>query len=94
MTLYRTAISSVVFVACSVLAATILAFCFHRLSVTVAWCALAVGVPFALLAGKKLGERAALGLDDMAQDRERRKGKSAAADRRRVPKKKTSILTS
>src|SRR3954447_3734249 len=30
----------------------------------------------------------------MAQDRERRKGKSAAADRRRVPKKKTSILTS
>src|SRR6476660_6003241 len=30
----------------------------------------------------------------MAQDRERRKGKGAAADRRRVPKKKTSILTS
>ena len=30
----------------------------------------------------------------MAHDRERRKGKGAAADRRRVPKKKTSILTS
>src|SRR5258705_10366255 len=29
----------------------------------------------------------------MAHDRERRKGKGAAADRRRVPKKKTSILT-
>src|SRR3982750_1440832 len=28
----------------------------------------------------------------MAHDRERRKGKGAAADRRRVPKKKTSIL--
>src|SRR6266702_4023114 len=30
----------------------------------------------------------------MAHDRERRKGKGAAADRRRVPKKKTSSLTS
>jgi small subunit ribosomal protein S18 len=29
----------------------------------------------------------------MAHDRERRKGKGAANDRRRVPKKKTSILT-
>ena len=30
----------------------------------------------------------------MAQDRERRKGKGGANDKRRIPKKKTSILTS